>query len=100
MWITKTQWAWLTANIVAIRSDILALKQQQEKIMSAVSNLTASVVALKAAVADEIADIEAVLAKLQGQTDDPAVVQAVADIQASVDVMKAEHAKVNPPPAV
>lgn len=75
------------------------LKALMEKNMSAITDLTAEVVELKQAVADEIADIEAVLSKLQGQTDDPAVVQAVADIRASLDTMKAEHAKVNPPPA-
>lgn len=82
-------------EIVGLLRSII---KQGSQIMSADTNLTAIVLELKAAVADGLADIEALLAKIQGATDDPIVVQAVADIQAQVDALKTEHAKVNPPP--
>lgn len=101
MWITKTQWAWLTANIVAIRSDILALKQQTETanmatkatldalVASTMANTSATqsaAIALAGFVKTNT-DLTQQLADAikAGQVDDP-------DILAAVDAITANNA--------
>ena len=79
-----------------VMNHLNALGAQLGKIMTDIENLTTAVTALQAAVADAVADIEKELAIIAaGNTgNDPSVAQAVANITAAVDALKAEHAKI------
>ena len=88
----------LTKTLTGITTKIDKILVNQEKQMSATTDLTASVATLQASATAAIADINDLMTKTSG--DDPAVVAAVSQINAITASLNAVVPNATPAPPV
>lgn len=94
-------------NEFDIQSRLTRLRvlKSEERVMGAIKDavdvLSGKVDSAQQSATDEIARVEALIAALQGNPDDPAVVAEVQGLQAKVDALKAalDSERPAPPPA-